>query len=152
MDKASKVSIEANEVVLYSKPFSLWRILTNTWVNVFLTMVFLLLFTQYFIKGAEKNLLALIILQAGLLIMITILCAFDYRGSFFYLTDKRIIYAQASQSQKKWLNLKYSELYKIYCSSYNLIVKSKEGKKFTLLCLAKPQEVLSKIEEIRKKN
>lgn len=92
----------------------------------------------------------LIALQVGLLIMIAILTIFDYRGSFFYVTNKRIIYSQASQRRSKWVDLKHEDVKDIYCSSYNLVIESKDGRKYKLLGISKPNEVLGEIKKIIK--
>jgi len=148
--KTENQVVDKNEITVYSKNLSIFRLITNSTTNVILTICFLILFTQYFVEGWEKTVIMLIALQAGILIMIIILTIFDYRGSFFYVTNKRILYSQASQRRSKWVDLKHEDVKDIYCSSYNLVIESKDGKKYKLLGISKPTEVLEEIKKIIK--
>ena len=148
--KTENQVVDKDEITVYSKNLSIFRLITNSTTNVILIVCFLILFTQYFVEGWEKTVIMLIALQVGLLIMIAILTIFDYRCSFFYITNKRIIYSQASQRRSKWVDLKHEDVKDIYCSSYNLVIESKDGKKYKLLGISKPNEVLEEIKEIIK--
>lgn len=148
--KTENQVVDKDEITVYSKNLSIFRLITNSTTNVILIVCFLILFTQYFVEGWEKTVIMLIALQVGLLIMIAILTIFDYRGSFFYVTNKRIIYSQASQRRSKWVDLKHEDVKDIYCSSYNLVIESKDGRKYKLLGISKPNEVLGEIKKIIK--
>ena len=148
--KTENQVVDKDEITVYSKNLSIFRLITNSTTNVILIVCFLILFTQYFVEGWEKTVIMLIALQVGLLIMIAILTIFDYRCSFFYITNKRIIYSQASQRRSKWVDLKHEDVKDIYCSSYNLVIESKDGKKYKLLGISKPNEVLEEIKKIIK--
>ena len=151
MGKVKKEEIiDKSEKVLYSQDFSIFRLLTNSTTNVILIVAFLIMFTQYFVNGAEKELWMIIAIQVALICMIVSLTIFDYKGSFFYITNKRILYSQASQRRSKWVDLNYDDIKDIYCSSYNLVIISKDDKKYKLYGLAHPEKILEVIKTIKK--
>lgn len=151
IDKKDCILIDKNDKVVYTQPFSILRILTNTSINVVLILLEIALLSQYLLD-LTTMLLPTIFAQIADLIAIIVITIYDYKFSAFYITSKKVIYIVPTQRQKKWLDCEFKDIKELYTSSNNLIIITKDNIKHKIECLNKPKNILNIIKKEIEKN
>lgn len=143
--------LSQDEKVLYTKKFSIFRLITNTNANVTFVLVFLLLCSQYFIPNLSKYLFPLLALQIACLVIIIVITIHNYKNSIFMLTNQRLLYAVSTSPSKNWINLKHEEIKSIKINNYDIVVSTIDNHNYKIEAISNPKEVVEKLNELIKK-
>ena len=137
-----------NEKIIYSKPTSLYRVIVNSTFNTVCFILLIVFSLQYFYIIAlwlETLLFQLVILFAMIMFTIT-----EYKKSFFLVTNEKITFYRPSNPKKR-LDLEFKDILGISIESSNVVVYDINKKRYPLLYIGNPKEVLKDLRKIVKK-